>query len=63
MILRTYEIQSTHSYGERHCVVAEDMASAERAYLERYPEAVIQVLRLRSNRVIIADKGNLDDPR
>jgi len=58
--MKVFDIQTPYNYSQKSCVVAEDMATAERLFLKEYPGTVILEIKLHSEYVIV-DGGRDED--
>jgi len=52
--MKVYKIQTPFNYSQTHCVVAENMAEAERLHKEAYPDLDIIEITLISDYVIVS---------
>ena len=52
--MKVYKIQTPFNYSQVHCVIAENLAEAEKLYLKEYPNADIIETELISKYVIVA---------
>lgn len=57
--MKVYNILTTHNYSQTKCVVAKDMATAEKLFLAEYPTVTILKIELHSNYVIVEGKDKL----
>jgi hypothetical protein len=51
--MKVYDIETIYTYGQRHSVVAENMAEAERIFLAKYWPTEIKSIALHSSYVQI----------
>ena len=58
--MKVYDVLTPHNYSQKTCVVAESIASAEKAFLRKYPYTTILKIELHAEYVIVdrpADAG------
>ncbi len=55
-MLKVYDITTFYNYSQKHCVVAENMAEAEKLFLEAYPDITILRIELHTEYVIVKKK-------
>lgn len=53
-----YDVITSFTHGQKHCVVARDMAAAERLYLERYPNTKIEAILLHAEYVVLPKEAD-----
>lgn len=51
--MKVFNILTPYNYSQTSCVVAEDMATAEKLFLKEYPNTTILKIELHSNYVIV----------
>ena len=51
--MNVYNITTTHNHSQTHCVIAENMAEAERVFLGKYWPTTIEKIELHSEYVQI----------
>jgi hypothetical protein len=51
--MKVFNVQTGYSYSQKHCVVAENMAEAERIFLAKYWPTTIKSIELHSEYVQI----------
>ena len=51
--MKVFDILTPYNYSKKCCVVAEDMAMAEKLFLKEYPDTTILEIKLHSEEVIV----------
>jgi hypothetical protein len=51
--MNVYDILTPYNYSQKSCVVANNMAEAEKIFLQKYPDTTILKIELHSNYVLI----------
>lgn len=52
--MKVYNILTPHNYSQKSCVVARDMAEAEKLFLKKYPMTTILKIELHAEYVIVS---------
>jgi len=53
--MKVFDILTPFNYSQKSCVVAEDMATAEKLFLKEYPDIKILEIKLHAEYVIVEE--------
>lgn len=53
--MKVYDVLTPYNYSHKTCVVAKNMAEAEKLFEEAYPYTTILEIKLHANYVVIGD--------
>lgn len=59
--MKVYDIKDGYNYSQTHSVVAENMAEAERIYLEKYKNVTIKEIKLHAEYVQVQALNGQED--